>query len=75
VTIPKMIQTGFFSESAIHRLLQLVDGTMDRLIHSVGKCLQLTMLLEAKKIDDFVGVSNIDQQVRNLARILIGIHR
>jgi len=33
VAIPEMIPSGFFSKSAVDRLLQPVNGTMDRLIH------------------------------------------
>ena len=33
MAIPEMILSGFFSKSAIDRLLELVNGTMDGLIH------------------------------------------
>ena len=34
LTIPELIQSGFFSESALHGFLQVLDGAPDRLIHS-----------------------------------------
>jgi len=34
MAIPEIILGGFFSNGAIDRLLELVNGTMDRLVHS-----------------------------------------
>jgi hypothetical protein len=35
VVIPEMISVGFFSEGAVYRLFQIMNGALDRPIHGV----------------------------------------